>query len=105
MIGHRTKQMEDMYASGKTLREVGKAFGVHGERVRQLLSALGEFHYGGSSKRKDQRIEKTLALALEGKSKVQIASQLGINWNRVHSFLCQLRSEGRLPKTFTVKRS
>lgn len=35
------KKMAAMYESGKSLREVGKAFGVSGESVRQLFAANG----------------------------------------------------------------
>jgi Sigma-70, region 4 len=59
-MNERSQRMADMYAQGYTLREVGDAFGVTGERVRQLIKgSYGKPHRG--RRKQEERVRKLQA--------------------------------------------
>lgn len=99
----RAKRMAAMYRAGKTLSEIGEAYAITRERVRQIIATIGPT-YGGRYKRRDQRMQKALTLARAGKSKAQIGEKLGISWNCVDTYLCRFRRDGSLPPHFKVPR-
>ena len=77
----RCLQMQEMLASGLTLRQVGEEFGLTRERVRQIAGSPYEFRRPRGESLKalgDSKMEEIKALRLQGKSIREIGEELQI---------------------------
>ena len=80
-VNPNVKKMSEMYLAGKPLKEVGEAFGVPGERVRQLLAANGvqrrpRGHRAGPSPATERAVARDY---LEGVSREDVAAAYGLS--------------------------
>lgn len=81
----REKAAVAMYMSGKTTREVAKAFGIHPPLVASLLKKHGvEPRASGKTKLTDQQMHGILEAILLGQSNRTIAQAYGVTPNLVY---------------------
>lgn len=76
----RPRQICEMYKSGATLRQVGDAFGLTHERIRQILVKCGvtERHHDSSHVLRSNRRKQILALYVQGHTIKEARAVLGL---------------------------
>ena len=73
-----------MWAEGHTLQEVGNAFGVTRERIRQIVESSGaKRSFSISSRKRQLRFDEATKMLLNGSSVREIESRLGVSRNKL----------------------